>query len=132
MCEDLAPLIVVQHAGDGTEFDGREGEQQRLGTVLHQDPDHVAALDALLDEHVGVAVHPLIRLPIADRGTVEPDERPVRLASRQVLEDTADGFARVRLAGEAECAASQARNLRRHAWQLQRQLHQTDRRSGGV
>ncbi len=56
MGEDVAALVVVEHARGGTEFDGGECYQQGLGPVLHEDADDVAGLHSSLRQDACVAV----------------------------------------------------------------------------
>ncbi|SKN84606.1 Uncharacterised protein [Mycobacteroides abscessus subsp. abscessus] len=73
----MATLVVVEHARDGTELDGRQHQQHRLGRVAQHDADHVATPHPLRGQGGGVPIGGGVGLRVGDVLALETQEHSV-------------------------------------------------------
>ena len=95
-----AALVEVEHSADRPDLDDREHRDDDIGVITREHRDHVTAPDALAGEEIREPVGPSIGLAVGDRRTLEPEEVPVGVLLRTLLEPLADGHLRGRRCGQ--------------------------------
>jgi len=88
--EDVAALLVVEHARDRAEFDRGEHQEHRARRIAHHDAHHVTATDAAFGQRGRIAVDGLVGVAVAQCFVVEADENLVAVARGTFLKYPAD------------------------------------------